>query len=944
MGTLNSTAERVESAPISAASNGVAMARETDHGATPSIHPLTDCPPIPGLLTEAQRGHLRKLDKLTRSIERGRKGGWLFWGPALDDKGNINPKMPAPWRKGWDAPNVIGTGWNTLYATRDTEDALALIGSPEAIEHGVQGVGLLLKALVDDAVILDFDRVLEENGTPNKWGKWVLEHFGGAYVEVSPSGRGLRVVVRGVIDWISPASVALEDVPKGSTEKAPSVEVYIQSCGVYMDSDFGSKFVRMTGAVVRECSGEPREAQAGLDVLDKKLLERKGVRPVLKPPRAKGSGGGSGGPGGNPVDDPTAPWEELRALEGWEARGTGYLWTKMQRIADRNADSKTAALLEGDFSPWGGDRSAVDYFACREAIKHGAGDFQTVREFWKKSKAYRHGGKPDNRPGYVQSTIINALDLILERWDAWREADQAERSNNATTKEVEASVTSAGLSVFKDKVGTLRLVEVREIDGRLVRDIMHLESTAAKDTLRAAVARTGKSVTRDKLEEVVSSLRYAHRGAKEQGLYLRTYGHVDDAVFIRLRRGYTAKVTAKGWDVIDDGPDAPLFMDKGGDLDDPEFDGDAADAFDHLLEQFQQWNMSERDATMLIAAMLTWTLSDALLPIVELVGPAYAGKSSLAFTMTSMLDSSEKVTKVKCEERDIVAAAQVSRVLSLENEGRISPDVSNLLCTVATGAVTQQSKFYTQDEVLSLDIQRGIVISALAPVCTAADLQSRVIRVQLGRLPKMDEETEVQPRIRRGAARNRGALLTLLSGSMKVWGQAPKGNTRMGAYGRMGGAMLMAAGRDPQAFRGMLAAAGAEMGLQAIEGDRWKSTLVRTLLKVTDSPTHEGQPTLTQARKKLVSFTYTGEGGRLRAGVQASAKTLLEAIRKQAGQYSETWLPKTPTALSNTIAGDLPQLEAVGITAERRGENTERPVWVFDFDVATLVQMDFHDL
>ncbi len=90
-------------------------------------------------------------------------------------------------------------------------------------------------------VDLDFDHAIEGNVfTP--LGTQVAEQFNNAYVEVSPSGTGLRVFVLGTV------------TPSGSAAAA---------CSYTLPGARG--WLRMTGAVVKRTAAVVGPCQTGLD-------------------------------------------------------------------------------------------------------------------------------------------------------------------------------------------------------------------------------------------------------------------------------------------------------------------------------------------------------------------------------------------------------------------------------------------------------------------------------------------------------------------------------------------------------------------------------------------------------------------------------------------------------------------------------------------------------
>lgn len=503
------------------------------------------------------------------------------------------------------------------------------------------------------------------------------------------------------------------------------------------------------------------------------------------------------------------------------------------------------------------------------------------------------------------------------------------------------SVGGAALKVIRDQDDEMRIVVTREREGRKVRSVMHADSRGAKDALRAQFAAGGKTVTDAAIDQALSLLRFKHQEGDKQAVHVRACG-TKSGVFVRLRPGYVAHVTAQGVQIVDDAaPGVPLFAGKGGALPDPVLMDSPAAALAHLLAKFMQWGMGEREATMLTAALLAWFLSEGHLPIVEITGGAGSGKSSLAFAIATIFDPSDNLRAVGETEGDVAAAAQGWRLLSLENVVSISNEFAGTLCTVSTGGTLHLRRFYAQGEEIALNVHRAVVVSALTPVCVKPDLQSRVVRIQLQPLARRTPDSAIKAAIREAAPADFGALLTLLQGALAMLDKAPQGEHRQGDYDLMGEAMLMAAGREPGTFGRMAAEARCEMGMRTVAGDRGLGLVAQSLLTLCRDKAHQapGEPSLTYVRsKKVAAYTYTAENGEDRTGVDVTPSRLLTEVKRLAGGYPGEFCPKDTTRLANVIAKGIPAFEAIGIRVHIAGGDPNRPVYRFDFNELTLLE------
>ena len=203
-----------------------------------------------GELTVAQVGALRELVPYA--------GSWVNWGPrALNEAGE--PKTPITPKTGrWAKINDPKT-WGSF------EEAVAQV-KPRGHGDG-GGVGLIVTDAAPNLVGVDVDDCRDPTcGSLTPFGAEVVKRFDGTYIELSPSGRGLRAFCFGSAREMkqSAGGGSLEIYPAGA-----------------------ARFLRVTGAVVDGTAGKVTACQAGLDWL---VAQVGGAAPANEPPASGGDG------------------------------------------------------------------------------------------------------------------------------------------------------------------------------------------------------------------------------------------------------------------------------------------------------------------------------------------------------------------------------------------------------------------------------------------------------------------------------------------------------------------------------------------------------------------------------------------------------------------------------------------------------------------------------
>ena len=229
----------------------------------------------------------------------------------------------------------------------------------------------------DDIVGVDIDNCILPDGSLDERGKQAMEHFGDSYGEVSPSGTGLKFLIRG-------------QVPGGkSGRKNPKLDVEL----------YGSvRYFTLTGR--RVTSG--REVVECQDKLDS------WCRAVFDEPQLAKS---------LPVV------AQLAAMP-----------LSVQDIVDKAAQAtnggKFQRLWNGDTSDHAGDDSAADMALCSMLAFWCAGDANLIDQCFRQSGLFRDKWERDD---YRSQTIEKAIAGCREFYSNVRPTALAERATNKLT-------------------------------------------------------------------------------------------------------------------------------------------------------------------------------------------------------------------------------------------------------------------------------------------------------------------------------------------------------------------------------------------------------------------------------------------------------------------------------------------------------------------------------
>jgi len=218
---------------------------------------------------------------------------------------------------------------------------------------------------------------------------------------------------------------------------------------------------------------------------------------------------------------------------------------------------------------------------------------------------------------------------------------------------------------------------------------------------------------------------------------------------------------------------------------------------------FDLLHLQDRDLRLLITAWMVNALtSSSSYPIVAFSGEQGSGKTTFCRAIQRLIDPHEMEGRSPPRsEEDIAVAAQHAHLIVYENLSGVTPQLSDALCRVATGAGFAARKLYTNDEERQLKFCRPILVNGIDDLVTRSDMADRAVSVQLPTIERSRRRTESELWASFDALRPQllGALLDLL---VQVLRQ-PRPDVqleRMADYSLLGAKVAVALGHNPSAF------------------------------------------------------------------------------------------------------------------------------------------------
>ena len=215
-------------------------------------------------------------------------------------------------------------------------------------------------------------------------------------------------------------------------------------------------------------------------------------------------------------------------------------------------------------------------------------------------------------------------------------------------------------------------------------------------------------------------------------------------------------------------------------------------------------NIPSEEQNLLLAWILDGYRNDTPYPLLEISGEQGSAKSSTQIILRSLVDPNQVMLRGRPKNvEDIYVSAKNNHLLSYENLSGLTNDISDALCTVATGGGTAGRTLYTNDEETILEAHNPVVLNGIGAVVIRQDLLDRSICICLPTIEMRRTEQDLKKNIASQLPTILGGLLTLFSDSLKILPSVEipaEDLPRMADFAMLGEAMSRALGNQPNAW------------------------------------------------------------------------------------------------------------------------------------------------
>lgn len=361
-----------------------------------------------------------------------------------------------------------------------------------------------------------------------------------------------------------------------------------------------------------------------------------------------------------------------------------------------------------------------------------------------------------------------------------------------------------------------------------------------------------------------------------QPVQIRVAPGLDGATWLDLGRndGQSVRIHPNGWDILTPDPREVCWRrtQLTGELPLPAKDTDGK-GIDLL---FRLTNFTNAETECLAMAWLIGCLGPSVpVPAPFLTGPQGAGKSTAGRMLVRIIEGmSGDLRRAPKDEENLIAAVAAGWVTALDNLSHMTPDLSDAMCCIVTGAESVKRALFTDGDVHRARYRRPLLLTGIDVGVIRPDLAERLLPLRLERPSVRRTEAELWAEFEDALPVILGSLLDL---TVKVRAAEAETPTDL----RMADFAHLCAQFDAATSLGALNAYRAsldDLNDDVIEGD----LLAQTVLTHADSiePGSEQRMTSTEWLHCL-SRVYSGDDLRpLPKGWPTTGKVLSDRLKR----------------------------------------------------------------
>lgn len=377
----------------------------------------------------------------------------------------------------------------------------------------------------------------------------------------------------------------------------------------------------------------------------------------------------------------------------------------------------------------------------------------------------------------------------------------------------------------------------------------------------------------------------------------RRIGWSNDEIFLALfdDEQNVVKISKDGWSLVHE-RDCPMRFIRGATsqpLPVPVSGGDLEELLGRVLNV-------EADHLPLVKAFLCGVfLPTGTFPVLVVSGQQGSGKSFGSSIIRNIVDPQVGgLQKLPRDDGSLVASLNASDILAYDNVSRISDDLSDSFCSIATGTGFSMRRLYTNFDLVTVVARRPIILNGIGDVVARPDLMDRSLVVSFRTL-RDDErkgEKELLEEFRKLCPSMLGAVLDSVSRALRRHSQVDAPGIRLLDFARWAVGATSSESEE-QRLRNALLGNRSNLQVAAIDNDVFAQAVIEWIEEV-------GSATMTVTE----------------------ILAQLNSRRADAGRKGDGW-PLKPESVSAKLGRLAPVLLGAGIEVEKLPRRGNKRPW-----------------
>jgi hypothetical protein len=545
--------------------------------------------------------------------------------------------------------------------------------------HGYGGIGFVFTP-EDDLCGIDLDGCLDpETGEIERWAQEIIDELN-SYAEISPSGTGVHVLIRGTL-------------PPGRNRK-----------GRFEAYDRGRYFT-VTG---RHLAGTPPSIEFRQDQLERVVMWVFGSS--------------------------AAESENGHSTNGFAPTPNGLTDDELiQKALSASNEERFARLWSGDTGAYG-SHSEADLALCGMLAFWTGGDPIRMDRLFRMSGLYREKWE---RAGYRDGTISEALKGKTEFYQPPKTATLRDGTEKVESEEKEERRNQADrlIGYALDDLQGLFVDQHGAPHALVGGEPVPLNSRCYSWLRRLMWEHEARAVNGEYLKTAAGTLAaQAEFSGDVRELHTRAAWH-ERALYYELRPGTVVKVDAAGYGFAENPPVLFRRFPNLKPLPDPKPGGSAKDLTSYVNLK------TNRDKRLFTAYAATVPLPHVGRPIFSASGAMGSGKTTAGRILKRAWDPTVPET-VRYDRRDVLQKAAHCFIPMFDNMSSLPDEGADTLCRLVTGEADSKRRLYTDDEDVIFELRRVVVLNAINLPTDRGDVLDRALVVELERIPDGERRTE----------------------------------------------------------------------------------------------------------------------------------------------------------------------------------------------------------